>query len=199
YVFIEINVVTACAIVVAKDSKDTIKATIKYFIMSAIGSGIYLFAISTLYGITGYLEMNNMHEDIKNMPEEYYMPLTTALVLIMVGLAVKSALFPFHTWLPDAHGSATSSASAIHSSVILKGYVILLIKILYRVYGLEMLEQLNILPVILILGLLGMIFGSVFALIQKDLKKMMAYSSVAQIGYIYLGIGLGTTYGIAAA
>lgn len=62
-----------------------------------------------------------------------------------------------------------------------------------------MLERLNILPVILVLGLLGMILGSIFALVQKDLKKMIAYSSVAQIGYIYLGIGLGTTFGIAAA
>lgn len=199
YVFIEINAVAACAIVVAKESKDTVKATIKYFIMSALGSGIYLFAISTLYSITGHLAMSNMHGAITNIPSEYYIPLTTAMVLIVVGLAVKSALFPFHTWLPDAHGSATSSASAILSSVVLKGYIILLIKILYRVYGLEMLNTLNILPVILVLGLLGMILGSVLALVQKDLKKMIAYSSVAQIGYIYLGIGLGTTYGMAAA
>lgn len=199
YVFIEINAVAACAIVVAKESKDTVKATIKYFIMSALGSGIYLFAISTLYSITGHLAMSNMNEAIVNISTDYFIPLTTAMVLIIVGLAVKSALFPFHTWLPDAHGSATSSASAILSSVVLKGYIILLIKILYRVYGFEMLERLNILPVILVLGLLGMILGSVFALVQKDLKKMIAYSSVAQIGYIYLGIGLGTTYGMAAA
>lgn len=199
YVFIEINAVAACAIVVAKESKDTIKATIKYFVMSALGSGIYLFAISTLYSITGHLAMSNMNEAISNISPDYYIPLTTAMVLIVVGLAVKSALFPFHTWLPDAHGSATSTASAILSAVVLKGYIILLIKILYRVYGLEMLEQLNILPVILVLGLLGMILGSIFALIQKDLKKMIAYSSVAQIGYIYLGLGLGTSYGMAAA
>lgn len=199
YVFIEINAVAACGIVVAKESKDTIKATIKYFIMSAIGSGIYLFAISTLYSVTGHLAMTNMNEAIINLPQEYFGPLTTSMVLIVVGLAVKSALFPFHTWLPDAHGSATSTASAILSSVVLKGYIILLIKILYRVYGFEMLDRLNILPVILVLGLLGMILGSVFALVQKDLKKMIAYSSVAQIGYIYLGIGLGTTYGMAAA
>lgn len=199
YVFIEINAVAACAIVVAKESKDTIKATIKYFVMSAIGSGIYLFAISTLYGITGHLAMSNMNEAIANMSLDYYIPLTSAMVLILVGLALKSALFPFHTWLPDAHASATSSASAILSAVVLKGYIILLIKILYRVYGLEMLQMLNILPIILGLGLVGMILGSVFALVQKDLKKMIAYSSVAQIGYIYLGIGLGTSYGIAAA
>ena len=199
YVFIEINAVAACAIVVARETKETIKATIKYFVMSLLGSGIYLFAISTLYGITGHLAMSNMHDIITNIPQEYYIALTTSMVLIFVGLAVKSALFPFHTWLPDAHGSATSSASSILSAVVLKGYIILLIKILYRVYGFETIVELNILPVILILGLLGMILGSVFALVQKNLKKMIAYSSVSQIGYIYLGIGLGTTYGIAAA
>lgn len=199
YVFIEINAVAACAIVVAKETKDTLKATIKYFVMSVLGSGIYLFAISTLYSITGHLAMSHMNKAILSLPENYYIPLTTSLVLIIIGLAVKSALFPFHTWLPDAHGSATSSASAILSSVVLKGYIILLIKILYRVYGFEILMQLKILPIILALGLLGMILGSIFALIQKDLKKMIAYSSVAQIGYIYLGIGLGTEYGMVAA
>lgn len=199
YVFIEINAVAACAIVVINETKESIKSTIKYFVMSVLGSGIYLFAISTLYSITGHLAMTSMNQIIVNMPENYYIPLTTSLVLIIVGLAVKSALFPFHSWLPDAHGSASSSASAILSAVVLKGYIILLIKIIYRVYGLEMIARLNILPIILVLGLLGMIIGSLFALIQKDLKKMIAYSSVAQIGYIYLGIGLGTEYGMAAA
>lgn len=199
YVFIEINAVAACSIVVAKESGDTIKATIKYFIMGVLGSGLYLFAIATLYSLTGHLLMSNMKEAISILPTAYEFPLIVAFGLILVGLAVKSALFPFHTWLPDAHGSATTSASAILSSLVLKGYIILLIKIIYRAYGIEVIERLNILPVILILGIFGMIIGSVFALVQGDLKKMIAYSSVAQIGYIYLGIGIGTRTGLVAA
>lgn len=199
YVFLEINAVAACAIVIAKESGDTIKATLKYFIMGVLGSGLYLLAIAILYSITGHLLMSNMKDAILNLPIGYEIPMTVAMVLILVGLAVKSALFPFHTWLPDAHGSATSSASAILSGLVLKGYIILLIKIIYRVYGIETIERLNILQILLVLGLLGMILGSVYALVQKDLKKMIAYSSVAQIGYIYLGIGLGTTTGLLAA
>lgn len=199
YVFIEINAVAACAIVIAKESGDTIKATIKYFIMGVLGSGLYLLAIAILYSLTGHLLMSNMKESIASLPLIYEFPLMVAFGLILVGLAVKSALFPFHTWLPDAHGSATSSASAILSGLVLKGYIILLIKIIYRTYGIEVIERLNILPIILILGILGMISGSIFALVQKDLKKMIAYSSVAQIGYIYLGIGIGTPAGLLAA
>ncbi|WFA08474.1 proton-conducting transporter membrane subunit [Tissierella sp. Yu-01] len=199
YVFLEINAVAACAIVIAKESGDTIKATIKYFIMGVLGSGLYLLAVAILYSITGHLLMSNMRDAILNLPTGYEIPMIVAMVLIVVGLAVKSALFPFHTWLPDAHGSATSSASAILSGLVLKGYIILLIKIICRVYGIETIERLNILPIILILGLLGMILGSVYALVQKDLKKMIAYSSVAQIGYIYLGIGLGTSAGLLAS
>lgn len=199
YVFLEINAVAACAIVVAKETGDTIKATLKYFVMSALGSGLYLFAITILYSITGHLLMSNMHETIQVIDKGYEFPLMIAMVLILVGLAVKSALFPFHTWLPDAHSSATSSASAILSGLVLKGYIILLIKIIYRVYGIEVVRELGISNILIGLGILGMLLGSIYALIQKDLKKMIAYSSVAQIGYIYLGLGLGTRAGLLAA
>ena len=201
YVFIEINTIAACSIVCLKETGETIRATIKYFIMSSLASGLYLFAVSTLYGITGHLLMEPMHKSIVNLVStgQYVFPLTISLTLIVISIAVKSALFPFHTWLPDAHGSATSSSSAILSALVLKGYIVLLVKILYRVYGIDIVKQLHILPVILTLGLLGMILGSVFAIMQTELKKMIAYSSVAQIGYIFMGIGLGTPAGLAAA
>lgn len=199
YVFVEINAIAACSIVVIKKSKNTIKATIKYFFMSLLGSGIFLFGISTLYSITGHLNMEFIKVAIENLNPNYYIPLSTSFVLICVGLFVKSALFPFHTWLPDAHGSATPTASAILSGVVLKGYIILLIKIIYRVYGFQVVSDLNLFNIMFALGIAGMIIGSVFAMTQRELKKMIAYSSVAQIGYIYLGIGLGTEIGLLAA
>lgn len=201
YVFLEINTIAACSIVVAKENGDTIRATIKYFIMSALGSGLYLFAVSTLYGITGHLLMESMNVAIREIAitGQYYFPLSVSLVLIIVAIAVKSALFPFHTWLPDTYGSATSSSSAVLSGLVSKGYIILLIKIIYRVFGIEVVRNLKVLPVILVLGLLGMMMGSILALLQKDLKKMIAYSSIAQIGYIFMGIGLGTKAALNAA
>lgn len=200
YVFIEINTIAACSIVIAKESGGTIRAAIKYFIMSALGSGLFLLGMAILYSLTGHLLMDNIHESISGLLMSGYMiPLKVSLVLILVSLAVKSALFPFHSWLPDAHSSATSTSSAILSGLVLKGYIILLLKILYRVFGIQIIAQLNILPILLILGILGMLIGSLLALIQKDLKKMIAYSSVAQIGYIYIGIGIGSSLGLLAA
>jgi multicomponent Na+:H+ antiporter subunit D len=113
-----------------------------------------------------------------------------------VGLGVKSAMFPLHVWLPDAHSNAPTSSSAILSSLVLKAYIIFLLKVLYRVMGKEIIFTTPILNVILALGCLGMIMGSVLAIFQKNLKRIIAYSSVAQIGYIYFAIGLGTELGL---
>jgi multicomponent Na+:H+ antiporter subunit D len=122
-----------------------------------------------------------------------------ALGLFTIGLGVKAAMFPLHSWLPDAHSSAPTTSSAILSSLVLKGYVYLLIKIFYRVFGLEIITQFPVLKIIMILGGFGMIMGSVFAIFQKELKRVIAYSSVAQMGYIFFGIGLGTKLGFTIA
>ena len=201
YVFLEINTIAAISIVVAKESGDSLRAAIKYFIMSALGSGLYLYAVSMLYSITGHLAMPGMSEGIQKLMANgnYHYTLSVALVLMFVALAVKSALFPFHGWLPDAYGSSTTSASAILSGVASKGYMFLFVKIVYSVFTIDVVKELKVLPIILALGLAAMIIGSLLAILQKDLKKMIAYSSVAQIGYIFTGIGLGTTAGMVAA
>ncbi len=173
YVFIEINTVAACSIVLAKESGETIRATIKYFIMSALGSGLFLMGLAILYSLTGHLLMGNLYTSIQELAltGEYNIPLTVSFVLIIVSLGIKSALFPFYGWLPDAHSSATATSSAILSGLVLKGYIVLLLKIIYRVYGINIAKQLNILNILFILGFLSMIIGSIFALTQKDLKK----------------------------
>lgn len=201
YVFIEINTLTACAIVMSKDSGETVVATIRYLIMSLLGSGLFLMGISMLYGITGHLLMVPLEESVRNMVAsgEYAIPLTVIVGLISLGIAIKSALYPFHSWLPGAHGSATTASSAILSGLVLKGYIILLIKIVYRVITPEIMSQLQITNVLLVFGVVGMIMGSVKALKERHIKRMIAYSSVAQIGYIFMGIGLGSNIGIIAS
>ena len=116
-----------------------------------------------------------------------------------VGLAIKSALFPFHAWLPDAYGYSTVSSAAILSSLVSKGYIFLLIKIIYRVIGFDIFGASEIIDVLFIFGLMGMIFGSLSAIKENDVRRMIAFSSVAQIGYIYMGIGMGTQDGMAAS
>jgi multicomponent Na+:H+ antiporter subunit D len=116
-----------------------------------------------------------------------------------IGVGIKAAIFPFHIWLPDAHATAPSTSSAILSGIVVKIYILVLVKLLFRVFGMEIVEALHIKWIMLILGSAGMIMGSIFAIAQKDVKRMLGYSSVAQIGYIILGIGLFTEAGLQAA
>lgn len=196
YVFIEISNLASCGIVVVKGKKENIIAGMKYLIMSCLGSGLVLMGIAFLYSMTGQLNMTFIHESLIKSYMNYPQAIIITLGLFTVGLGVKSALFPLHTWLPDAHSDAPTSSSAILSSLVLKAYIIFLLKVLYRVMGKEIISHTPILNVLLALGCLGMIMGSVLAIFQKNLKRIIAYSSVAQIGYIYFAIGLGTELGL---
>ena len=201
YVFVEINTLTACAIVMLKNSKETLVATSRYLMMSLLGSGLIMIGISILYDITGHLLMEDIHTQVLALAAsgQYKLPLEVVICLFAIGLGIKSALYPFHSWLPDAHGTSTSSSSAVLSGLVLKAYIILLIKMIYRVFGLEVIRSSKVLDILFVLGVLAMTIGSIKAINSRDLKRMIAYSSVAQIGYIYLGIGIGNDAGMVAA
>ncbi|MGN0349921.1 MAG: complex I subunit 5 family protein [Roseburia sp.] len=200
YVFIEINTLASCAIVMAKESGDTLKATIKYLVMSLLGSGLFLIAISLLYSVTGHLLIPSLQTAVSELTatNSYSWPLAAAAILMTVALGIKSAMFPFHTWLPDAHGTATTASSSILSGLVVKGYIILMIKIFYSIFGIETIRDMGILTIVFVLGIAGMLGGSVLAIRERNLKRMVAYSSVAQIGYIYMAIGMGTWATLAA-
>lgn len=201
YVFVEINTIAACSLVAIKNDDNTLVASVKYLIMSLIGSGLFLIGISTLYSITGHLLMSNIRESVQALAKsgEYSVPLTVSLGLMAVGLAIKSALYPFHMWVPSAHGHATATSSVMLSSLVLKGYIFILIKIFYRVFGTQVIQDHKVTNILFLFGIAGMIFASIHALSETNIKGMIAYSSVAQIGYIYMGIGLGTEVGMTAA
>lgn len=199
YVFIEVSTLSACGLIVIKDKKENIRAAIKYLVMSSIGSGLVLMAIAYLYSISGHLNMSLISEVIARNHMEYENSILIVLTLFTVGLGVKSALFPLHGWLPDAHSSAPSPSSALLSSMVIKVYIFMLIKIIFRMFTLEIVKGTVIMDVILLLGSCGMIFGSVMAISQKELKRMVAYSSIAQVGYIAFGLGLGSVAGMTIA
>ena len=125
--------------------------------------------------------------------------LTLAAGILTIGLSIKSGLFPFHYWMPDTYGWATPTSASVLSSLVSKCYIFLLIKIYFRVIGLEVFEQMPIRNILLVLGMCGMVLGSVSAIRADSLNRMVAFSSAAQIGYIYMGIGLGGAAGYAAA
>ena len=201
YVFVEINTIAACGLIMIRQNGRTIEAAVRYMIMSLLGSGLLLMGICMLYDLTGHLLMSNIKESVAAIMTAgtYQIPLTITIGLVTVGLAIKSALFPFHAWLPDAYGYSTVSSAAMLSSLVSKGYIFLLIKIFYRVVGFDIIVGSKIPNVLFLFGLSGMIFGSISAIWEKDIRRMIAFSSVAQIGYIYMGFGLGTTEGMVAS
>ena len=201
YVFVEINTIAAAGLIMIRQTGRCIEATVRYMILSLLGSGLLLLGICVLYDMTGHLLMSNIKEQIASIMEagHYRVPLLVTIGIITVGLAIKSALFPFHAWLADAYGYSTVSSSAILSSLVSKGYIFLLIKIFYRVIGFSYISGSHILNILFIFGLCGMIFGSISAMWEKDIRRMIAFSSVAQIGYIYMGFGLGTEAGMVAS
>ncbi len=201
YVFIEISTLAACAIVMARDTEKTIAATIRYLVISLLGSGLFMIGLAMLYCVTGHLLMPQLLERVLMLDatNSYTIPLTVVCGLLSIGMGIKSAMFPFHAWLPQAHGGATTSSSAVLSGLVLKGYIVFLIRIYYRVFSISIVRSMNITDVLFVFGVAGMILGSVMAMHEEHIKRMLAYSSIAQIGYIFMGIGLGTDAGIMAA
>lgn len=201
YVFVEINTISACGLIMIRQNGRTIEAATRYMIMSLLGSGLLLLGICFLYDLTGHLLMSNIKEQVALLHQSgsYHIPLLVSVGLMSVGLAIKSALYPFHTWLPDAYGYSTLSSAAILSSLVSKGYIFLLIKIFYRVIGFDIVRDSKVVNVLFVFGLAGMIMGSVSAIREGNIRRMIAFSSVAQIGYIYMGFGLGTANGMVAS
>lgn len=201
YVFIEINSIAACSLIIIFQKGKAIVAGTRYCIMNLIASGLTLLGISILYGITGHLLIPQLKESIGKifLSGEFKAPLKATIILISSGLAIKSALYPFHVWAPDAYANSSPTSASILSGLVSKGYMFLLIKLYVRVYGLNVIKAPSSLELIFLFGVLGMILGSLAAIRQKDIFKMIAYSSVAQIGYVFLGLGLGTLASITAA
>ncbi len=201
YVFIEIMTIASCGILMIRQIGRTTVAAVRYMIMSLLGSGLFLIGVVLLYDMTGHLLMEYMHDAIEELTRsgQYMLPLTIATALITIGLTIKSGLFPFHFWMPDTYGSATPASSAILSGLVSKSYILMLVKIYYRVLGAEFIGNSGIFDVLFVFGLCAMIVGSVSAIRENDICRMTAYSSAAQIGYIFLGIGLGTPAGLTAS
>ena len=201
YVFLEIMTIAACALIASRVKGNSLVAATRYMILNLIGSGLFLLGLTLLYDLTGHLLMQNIREEIAVLAQsgQYQQPLTIVIALITIGLAIKSALFPFHTWVPDAYTSSTPTSAALLSSLVSKGYIFLVIKFFYRVFGIDVILASRVDDVLFVFALVGMVMGSISAIRQRDIRRMVAFSSVAQIGYIYMGMGLNVEAGMVAA
>ena len=201
YVFIEVLTIASCCLLAARDGGRPLLAAVRYMIFSLVGSGLFLIGVIFTYSITGQLLFPQLKESIALLWADgtYRFSMTVAIGLMVGGLAIKSGLFPFHFWMPDTYGRATPASAGILSGVVSKGYIFLLIKIIYQVIGIEVFAASGIQDLLLVLGIGGMVVCSISAIQTGRLRTMIAYSSGAQIGYIYMGLGMGTQAALLAA
>ena len=186
FVFLEIASLASYALVGFGCEHEELEASFKYMVLGSIGSIFILFAVALVYGNTGSLNMAYISRAIQNYGLNA--GLSFALCLFIVGFGLKAALVPFHAWLPDAHPSAPAPISAMLSGVLIKALgIYALARVIFNVFGITV--QLGWL--LIVLGLLSMVAGAFLAIGQWDFKRLLAYSSISQLGYVVLGIGLG--------
>jgi multicomponent Na+:H+ antiporter subunit D len=190
FVLMEICAITSCAIITVKEDRECLEAGFKYLILSAMGTGCFLLGVAMLYMVTGHLNFGFLQQELSAAVIKYPLNVFTAAALFIVAFGTKAALFPLHVWLPDAHASAPSPSSAMLSGLVIKIYTFCLFIIFYRVFPRSLLDNLPLSEIVLWLAAFGVMFGSIYAMLQTDLKKMLAYSSIGQIAFIFMGIGL---------
>lgn len=199
YVLVEVVTLSCCGLVSARRHPRAAEAAFTYLILATLGSAFVLGGIGLIYMLTGHLNMGFAGQELGRVWPDYPHTVLLAVSFVIIGFGVKAAVFPLHVWLPDAHATAPSPASAILSGLAVKGYLLCLLKFLYGVFGGELLRELAVHRILTLLGVAGIIAGSLLALTQEELKRRLAYSTVAQVGYLVLGGGLLNATGLTGA
>jgi len=193
YVFYEVFSLAAYLLVAFTMSWQAIEAGLKYLVLGTLGAFFILLAIAYIFMATGSLNMAMLSLTLPHIPKE---ALTVIAASLLIGLFIKIGAFPTHFWLPDAHSSAQTAVSALLSGVVVKVSIYSLIR-LSLLFFLE--TKPEVFAVITVVGTLSVLGGHLMALRQEDIKRLLAYSTVAQIGYVLIGVGTGTAAGISAA
>ncbi len=194
YVFLEVAAVASYSLVAFGCAHEELEASFRYVVLGSLSSALILVAIALVYGITGTLNMAHIAGRIAETGMDA--PLLLAFGLFICGFSFKTALVPFHAWLPDAHPAAPAPVSAMLSGVLIKAIgIYVLARLVFNVFGVGESE----LGLLRWLGVLSMIVGGLLAAGQKDIKRLFAYSSISQVGFMVLGLGLGTPLGLVGA
>lgn len=191
YVFLEVAAIASYSLVAFGCAHEELEASFKYIVLGSLSSVLILTGVALVYGITGTL--NLAHIAVRIAQTGMNTPLLLAFGLFICGFAFKSALVPFHAWLPDAHPAAPAPVSAMLSGVLIKAIgIYVLARLAFNVFGVSD----NELSMLRWLGLLSMVVGAFLAVGQKDIKRLFAYSSISQVGFMVLALGLGTPLGL---
>ncbi|MFC1930809.1 complex I subunit 5 family protein [Chloroflexota bacterium] len=194
FVFLEIYSLASYALITLGGDRAVV-ASFRYLILGTMAGCFYLLGVGFIYFSTGTL---NMADAARLLPAIYDSPaVMAAAVLIVTGMGIKMALFPLHVWLPDAHSYAPPVVAAILAAIQVEVAAYVIVRMMFSVFQPQyFIEQLPITTVIGWISVGGIIFGSVMAIAQRDFKRMLAYSTVAQVSYIGLGIGLANPLGL---
>lgn len=197
FVFLEISSLSTYALIAMGPHRRALWASYQYLVVGTIGATFLLIGIGFIYSLTGTLNMQDIAARLPMV--DAARTVHTAFAFIVVGVCLKLALFPLHFWLPNAYTYAPSIVTAFLAATSTKVAVYLLIRLHYSIFGANF--ALDVLPLnmlFLVLGLAGVFAASLVAVQQPNVKRLFAYSSIAQIGYMIVGMGLGTVIGLQA-
>ncbi len=198
FVFLEISSLSAYVLVALGRDRRALLAAYQYLVLGTIGATFYIIGVGLLYLSTGTLNLADLAVRLRDVHE--IRPVLAALAFITAGIGLKLALFPLHFWLPNAYTYAPSAITAFLAATATKVSVYVLLRFYFLVFGISLVfGRLPMAEVLITLSLLAVVSASLVAVFQRDLKRLFAYSSVAQIGYITLGMGLANEPGLTGA
>ncbi len=193
YVFLEIVAVSSYVLIASNKEQNAFEGSFKYLVMSAVATVMMLSSIAILLMYAGDTTFASVRDAVQGTNSLYVI---AATAIFMAGLFIKAGLVPFHGWLPDAYSSAPAGVSVLLAGVVTKtAGIYTTIRIVSEIFGFN--ETLK--TVLLVVGIVSIFVGALAALGQKDFKRMLAYSSISQMGYIIIALGTGTELGIAGA
>jgi multicomponent Na+:H+ antiporter subunit D len=195
FVFLEISALSSYVLISMGTDRRALPGAYAYLIMGTIGATFILIGIGLLYAMTGTLNMADMHARLADV--EQTRAVIAAFGFLTVGISLKIALFPLHLWLPNAYAYAPSVVTAFIAATSTKVSVYVLIRVFLTVFGIDFsFHQMPLAYVLMPLALVGIVSASLVAVFQNNIKRMLAYSSVAQIGYMVLGVSLASVTGL---
>jgi len=199
YVFYELLALAVYLLIAYYKKGAALRASFNYLIMGGVGLSFFLLGVGFLYAMTGTLDMSHIAERLPAAFDSSMQMVIMSFVLIAIGIGIKIAVFPLHGWLPDAHSIAPSPVSALLSGVTVKIGIYCLIRVVYSVFSTEIFLLISNNNILLVLGVVTLLFGASMALAQKDLKRLLAYSTINQLGIVLIGLGIGTELGLTGA
>lgn len=195
FVFLEVSSLSTYVMIALGQSRRALLSAYQYLIMGTIGATFYVIGVGLAYTITGTLNFVDMADRLAATP--YDRAMLTAVAFITVGIGLKLALFPLHVWLPNAYAKAPSAATALLASTATKVAVYLLLRLYFSVFGIQLVvREIPVVELLLVLSISAMFFASFVACFESNVKRLLAYSSVAQVGYMMLGISMTSVTGL---